>query len=86
MDYTHVVVFLIAFAFGMALGMALFTGSIGVISERLTKKGGHLPPAYVISLWVSYFSIALGLVLAAISVGEIYVHHSTGSAEGSHEL
>ena len=53
--------FLGGFALGMTVSMALFMGIIGIVSRMLVQRGGSVPPAHKLSLWVSIVSIAIGV-------------------------
>ena len=75
MDMYHVAVFLVSFALGMAVGMALFTGAIGAISLHLTNSGGRIPPAHVLSRYVSYISMALGSILFVWSASRLMFNY-----------
>jgi len=61
MGSRQVTFFLVAFAAGMAVAMAAFMGALGAASRALVRRGGHVPPAHVISLFVSCISIVIGV-------------------------
>lgn len=70
MDFVQVVVFLVAFALGMAIGMGTFTGAIGSLSLMLAQRGSALPSPHVLSRYVSYAATVLGVILVAYSITE----------------